>query len=71
MTPEFTPEYLETLKKEYQFVSSCVAYSSQKFKLLCNQGLNPNLLQDVNNRMLSRKTELEVQIYFLTDYLSQ
>ena len=71
MTPEITQEYLETLQREYIYVSSCSTYASQKYKLLCNQGLNPNVLQDVINKMMVRKTELEVQIYFIKDYLEK
>ena len=69
MTPELTPEYLETLQKEYQYVSTCLNYSNNKFKLLVNQGLNPNILQQVNNEFSVRKAALEMQIYALTDYL--
>ena len=70
MTPEITQEYLETLQREYVYVSSCSTYASQKYKLLCNQGLNPNILQDVINKLMVRKTELEVHIYFIKDALS-
>lgn len=70
MTPELTPEYLETLKQEYQYVSTCLNYSTQKFKLLTNQGLNPQVLQQVNNAWVVKKAELEVQIYAITDYLN-
>ena len=69
MTPELTPEYLETLQKEYQYVSTCLNYSNNKFKLLVNQGLNPNILQQVNNEFSVRKAALEMQIYAVTDYL--
>ena len=69
MTPELTQEYLETLQKEYQYVSTCLNYSSQKFKLLTNQGINAQVLQQVNNDFAVRKAALEVQIYALTDYL--
>ena len=69
MTPELTPEYLQTLQKEYQYISTCLNYSNSKFKLLINQGLNPNILQQVNNELSVRKTSLEMQIYALTDYL--
>lgn len=71
MTPELTPEYLETLQKEYQYVSTCLTYSNNRFKLLVNQGLNPNILQQVNNELSVRKAALEVQIYALTDYLKE
>jgi len=70
MTPSLTPEYLETLKQEYQYVSTCVNYATQKFKLLTNQGLNPTVLQNVFNELTTRKTSLEVQIYAVTDYLN-
>ena len=69
MTPELTPEYLETLQKEYQYVSTCLNYSNNKFKLLVNQGLNPNILQQVNNEFSVRKAALEMQIYAVTDDL--
>lgn len=71
MTPELTQEYYDTLQKEYQYVSACLQYSGAKFKLLTNQGLNPHMLQDVNNKLALRKTELELQLYFLRDYLSE
>lgn len=70
MTPSLTPEYLETLKQEYQYVCTCLNYSSLKFKLLTNQGVNPSVLQQVNNELVVRKTSLEVQIYAVTDYLN-
>lgn len=69
MTPQLTPEYLEQLQKEYQYVSTCLNYSNNRFKLLVNQGLNPNILQQVNNEFSVRKAALEMQIYALTDYL--
>ncbi len=71
MTPQLTPEYLEQLQKEYQYVSTCLNYSNNRFKLLVNQGLNPNILQQVNNELSVRKAALEVQIYALTDYLKE
>ena len=71
MTPQLTPEYLEQLQKEYQYVSTCLNYSNNRFKLLVNQGLNPNILQQVNNELSIRKAALEVQIYALTDYLKE
>jgi len=70
MTPALTPEYLESLKQEYQYVSTCLNYSTQKFKLLTNQGLNPQVLQEVNNELVVKKASLEVQIYALTDFFS-
>ena len=70
MTPQLTPEYLELLQQEYQYVSTCVNYATQKFKLLTNQGLNPTVLQNVFNELTTRKTSLEVQIYAVTDYLN-
>ena len=70
MTPSLTPEYLETLKQEYQYVSTCVNYATTKFKLLTNQGINPTVLQNVFNELTTRKTSLEVQIYAVTDYLN-
>lgn len=70
MTPSLTPEYLEILKQEYQYVSTCVNYASQKFKLLTNQGVNPTVLQTVFNELTAQKTSLEVQIYAVTDYLN-
>lgn len=70
-TPQLTPEYLEVLKREYEFVSSCLQYSTQKYRLLCNQGMNPNLVQEANNNLAIRKAELEIKIYFLQDYLTQ
>jgi hypothetical protein len=70
-TPQLTPEYLEVLKREYEYVSACLQYSTQKYRLLCNQGLNPNLVQEANNNLAVKKAELEIQIYFLQDYLSQ
>lgn len=69
MTPELTPEYLEVLQKEYQYVSTCLNYSNSKFKLLVNQGINPNILQEANNQFSVRKASLEMQIYAVTDYL--
>lgn len=71
MTPQLTPEYLELLQQEYQYVSTCLNYSNNRFKLLVNQGLNPNILQQVNNELSVRKAALEVQIYALTDYLNE
>ena len=71
MTPQLTPEYLELLQQEYQYVSTCLNYSNTRFKLLVNQGLNPNILQQVNNELSVRKAALEVQIYALTDYLKE
>ncbi len=71
MTPQLTPEYLELLQREYQYVSTCLNYSNNRFKLLVNQGLNPNILQQVNNELSVRKAALEVQIYALTDYLKE
>lgn len=71
MTPQLTPEYLELLQQEYQYVSTCLNYSNNRFKLLVNQGLNPNILQQVNNELSVRKAALEVQIYALTDYLKE
>ena len=71
MTPQLTPEYLELLQREYQYVSTCLNYSNTRFKLLVNQGLNPNILQQVNNELSVRKAALEVQIYALTDYLKE
>ncbi len=70
-TPQLTPEYLEVLRREYEYISTCLQYSTQKYRLLCNQGLNHNLVQEANNNFAIRKTELEIQIYFLQDYLSQ
>lgn len=70
-TPQLTPEYLEVLKREYEYVSACLQYSTQKYRLLCNQGLNPNLVQEANNNLAVKKAELEIQIYFLQDFLAQ
>lgn len=70
MTPELTPEYLETLQKEYQYVCVCLQFSSLKFPRLVNQErMNAGVLQQVNNDLAIKKTSLEVQIYALTEYL--
>ena len=71
MTPELTPEYLEVLKREYEYVSTCLQYGTQKYRLICNQGLNPSLVQEANTQLSVRKTALEIQIYALQDFLTQ
>jgi hypothetical protein len=71
MTPELTQEYLEILQKEYQYVSTCLNYSNNKFKLLVNGGINPNILQEVNNQFSVRKASLEMQIYTIRDFLKE
>ena len=69
MIREFTPECLELLNKEFQFVSTTLSFTTQKFKLLCNQGLNSQVLQKVIDELQVEKTKLEVQIYALRDQL--
>lgn len=71
MTPSLTPEHLETLKQEHQYVSICLNYLSNRFKLLTNQGINQDVLHKIFNDLTVRKASIEVEIYALTDYLNQ
>jgi hypothetical protein len=70
-TPNLSPEYFDILKKEYNYVSHVLSYSTQKFPFLVNQGSNVNLLQRSIDELALRKTTLEIQLLALKEYLEE
>jgi hypothetical protein len=67
--PELSNEYREQLIKELEYVNVVLGYLNRKFRYLLNQGMNQNVLQEASNKFIIRKTQLEVEIYAITEYL--